>query len=111
VNQKVLVYLITVTDEELLIEELAKQTEMGRFEDPALQHATRSLKRKELEGSLVLQEKTKIVKMVMEKVGDCPKSSTVKQYNFRVGKFCDMISSLSIYPPTIESDVSAKSDT
>ena len=75
--------------------------------DPALKQSMNILKRKQSDiehnGLLILQEKAKIVKMVTDKVLDCPKDSTTKQYNFRVGKFCDMVTSLSVYPPNSSS--------
>jgi hypothetical protein len=85
--------------------------------DPALEQALNILKRKQIDtehnGLLILQEKAKIVKMVTDKVMDCPTGSTTKQYNLRVAKFCDMVTSLSVYPPNSSSisDVDvAKSD-
>jgi hypothetical protein len=73
--------------------------------DPAFKE---SLKRKQIDlehtRMLILEKKAKIVKMVLDKVKDCSTDSTTKEYNFRVGKFCDMVTSLSVYPHNYSSN-------
>jgi hypothetical protein len=62
-----------------------------------------------MDGLSILKEKSKIVKMVTDKIGEHG-SCTVLQNNFRVGKLSDMVTSLALYPENFQSDESPESE-